>query len=588
MLVVLSPLAEGADRLVADVGLELGARLIAVLPLPRAEYEKDFEHPGEPAQSAASKAEFARLLEQAQRSVEVPLAAELTTEKMLHHRVARSKQYEAAGLYIARHSQVLLALWDGVDLGQRGGTSEVIRQRLTGLPPPATMADQLLVPLDSGPVCHILTPRQCNPTPDGQPFQWRMLYPMCGECDQLVDSEWRERLHLVECLNSQHAEPKAWREVRRRMLQFNKDARNLGQRAPETIQRSKVSLLPEEAAADLEGELQLLRLQYAAADALARNCQSRRRSIWKALCCFGVGAVVLLAASEHLMSDPAKQAILVALYLIAVLVSFCLLWKAEGWKPGEKVGVRCKHLDYRSLAEGLRVQFFWRLSGRKDEVVDHYLRKQRSELEWIRWIIRGWSLPTSTQTTTTQTAQSSMRLYETVLRHWVADQAAYFRCAQEVNRKKLVLFRKLSNVCFIVALTLTLMVLALHIAGWRASHAEKDKTQLANFHTPQNKGQSKDPLHFGAHVGAVLVATALALFGAFEVYSEKMALSEQEKQYAMMSRLFNRAEFLFRESLRQHREDELQMLIWELGRDALTENGDWVLLHRERPMELRL
>ena len=42
--VILSGLAEGADRLVARIAMEeLDAALIAVLPMPRAEFEKDFE-----------------------------------------------------------------------------------------------------------------------------------------------------------------------------------------------------------------------------------------------------------------------------------------------------------------------------------------------------------------------------------------------------------------------------------------------------------------------------------------------------------------------------------------------------------------
>src|SRR4051812_39076652 len=41
-LILLSSLAEGADRLVARVALEHGARLIAPLPLRRELYEADF------------------------------------------------------------------------------------------------------------------------------------------------------------------------------------------------------------------------------------------------------------------------------------------------------------------------------------------------------------------------------------------------------------------------------------------------------------------------------------------------------------------------------------------------------------------
>src|SRR5258708_13261016 len=46
-IILLSPLAEGADRLAARVALEIGARLIVPLPMARSAYEQDFKslHP---------------------------------------------------------------------------------------------------------------------------------------------------------------------------------------------------------------------------------------------------------------------------------------------------------------------------------------------------------------------------------------------------------------------------------------------------------------------------------------------------------------------------------------------------------------
>jgi hypothetical protein len=55
-----------------------------------------------------------------------------------------------------------------------------------------------------------------------------------------------------------------------------------------------------------------------------------------------------------------------------------------------EAGLSDKYQDYRALAEGMRVQFYWRLAGLKLSVADHYLRKQRSELDWICSAIRVW------------------------------------------------------------------------------------------------------------------------------------------------------------------------------------------------------
>jgi hypothetical protein len=106
-LTVLSSLAEGTDRLVAEVALNLGYRLYAPLPFARAEYKNDFAEP-------ASRDAFDALLAQAD-------VFELDGEA---HRRARS--YEAAGRLIVRNCDVLIAVWDGQD-GDRGGTSEIVR-----------------------------------------------------------------------------------------------------------------------------------------------------------------------------------------------------------------------------------------------------------------------------------------------------------------------------------------------------------------------------------------------------------------------------------------------------------------------------
>ena len=58
-LTIVSPLAEGGDQLVAEVGLELGAHLVVPLPLPVELYRDDFS-------SGDSLGRFERLMAQAQ------------------------------------------------------------------------------------------------------------------------------------------------------------------------------------------------------------------------------------------------------------------------------------------------------------------------------------------------------------------------------------------------------------------------------------------------------------------------------------------------------------------------------------------
>ena len=70
-IIVLSALAEGADRLVARVALAHGARIIAPLPMPLEEYRRDFE----PGLVPGNIAEFDALLAQAIAAPVMPYSA---------------------------------------------------------------------------------------------------------------------------------------------------------------------------------------------------------------------------------------------------------------------------------------------------------------------------------------------------------------------------------------------------------------------------------------------------------------------------------------------------------------------------------
>ena len=116
-LVVVSTLAEGADRLVAEAVLRRpGSRLVAVLPMPRSEYLSDFGMP-------ESRDEFLRLLGEAAEVVELPASA------------SRTEAYAAANERLLDGLDVLVAVWDGGGAQGQGGTAEVVaRARTLDLP----------------------------------------------------------------------------------------------------------------------------------------------------------------------------------------------------------------------------------------------------------------------------------------------------------------------------------------------------------------------------------------------------------------------------------------------------------------------
>ncbi len=122
------------------------------LPMPREIYARDFD-------TGTSRAEFDRLLASADQSLELATPPGVGEVQLQNEPRARQDQYLAVGEFIARHCQVLIALWDGKP-GQRGGTGEVVRLKLTGFhhdTPPGIDATPLV---PTGPVFHITVPRE--------------------------------------------------------------------------------------------------------------------------------------------------------------------------------------------------------------------------------------------------------------------------------------------------------------------------------------------------------------------------------------------------------------------------------------------
>lgn len=108
---LLSALAEGADRLVAEIALERQFDLVCPLPFAQAEYAKDFA-------SDESKMQFCALLARA-------IAPPPELDGGRGDDEARS--YEAVGRLVVRNCDLLIAIWNGRPGKGLGGTADTVR-----------------------------------------------------------------------------------------------------------------------------------------------------------------------------------------------------------------------------------------------------------------------------------------------------------------------------------------------------------------------------------------------------------------------------------------------------------------------------
>ena len=109
-----SPIADGADQIAAEVALELGWELQAILPFGRDYYRASLAND-------ASRVAMDSLLRRASVVLELPGDEEHSLEA-----------YVMTGRATVSHCDVLIAIWDGLPPRGRGGTGEVVQLALTG------------------------------------------------------------------------------------------------------------------------------------------------------------------------------------------------------------------------------------------------------------------------------------------------------------------------------------------------------------------------------------------------------------------------------------------------------------------------
>lgn len=124
---ILSPMAEGADRLAAERAIALGYELCCPIPFPLVELEQDFAP--ESALETSSLDRFRALLEGARTTTG------LIVFEMDGDREQPSKAYAASGRVVLNQSDLLVVVWDGQRLGKEGGTEHVLDEAaLSGIP----------------------------------------------------------------------------------------------------------------------------------------------------------------------------------------------------------------------------------------------------------------------------------------------------------------------------------------------------------------------------------------------------------------------------------------------------------------------
>ncbi len=523
---LLSALAEGADRLVARCAVDAGWSLGVVLPLAQADYEADFR-------DGQSVAEFRQLLASAAWCRDLSAPA-----------VGRPACYSVLGDWLAGQSQVLIALWDGGPGNGPGGTADVVRRFREG----AAIMTQPVLP-DTGPVIHVHT-RRIGAAPAAS-----------GSASAVASAA---ELGNVDYLAPRPAgmpgdgEQVRWTAVLDRIDQFNRHLRQANASGRLTVDAEGAASLPAPEGLVLTTKTSVAgraRALFGAADAMSMQAQRERSLMFKALLALGAATLVLAQTYAGLFTLPGLLCGALGLSAIGIV------W----YRVAARRHVEQRYLDYRGLAEACKVQYFWRLAGVADNVADHYLREQHDELEWIRQAVKTTALGM----TSAIDLPLAQRL-QWVRDAWIDDQHRYFcgdggqwagKAAQ--NRRQHETWSRRSRGLAAAGALLTIAAALFHLFVADLTISSHDWTLR------------------GLMVGYSLVFGAAGLC---KVYQQTSAFSEHARQYQRMGLALQIARAQLDAALAAGQLDQAAAVIKAAGIEALAENGDWLLLHRDRPV----
>ena len=329
-LVVLTSLAEGGDQLVAEEALRTGARLVAPFPFARELYQQDFAGPGH--------ARFESLSQRAE-ILELPLVPGNADIDIVEHGDARNRQYAQAGVFVASHSHILLALWDGRDSERLGGTAQVVRYHLDGIMPGwIERRHSRRVLLESGDeslLYHIACSRRDDAGQRVPP-----LSPL-----QTGQARWISQQRTT---TSEVGMPEEFRRMFINMQQFNDDAARYA---------GDIKAGAHADGASEHFDCTALDSLFAAADWLAVHFRTRvlwaMRGLYVLATLMGMAFVCYSDLPSGLPYVGDAIYVFVALFTAGVYLAW--LARKRHWHR--------KYIDYRALAEGLRVQCYWRRTG---------------------------------------------------------------------------------------------------------------------------------------------------------------------------------------------------------------------------------
>jgi hypothetical protein len=518
-IVVLSSLARGVEQLAARVAIQMGIPFIVVLSMPEKAYIKEWD--------AASIEEFYRLCDKAENIIRL------------------SKSITAA--YIAEHCRFIIAFWDGIPDENLPGPAQTVSFMKKGISPEyAINKQQSLASMDVGLVKHYVMPQG-----NQEEAADIDLIPVIIE-PELWENNPAEQARFEQALQDGN-------EYNKRVCKQAKKQDEINGRRYYSIKKDFGALLPAENISAISHDSIKIADRFLFVDMQATRIQSERKYLMIGF--IFVGLIIVLIQQIYSAIHWPWLAIAYSVAAILVAIAFYYL---------KIPAMHEKALNYRALAEGLRVQFYWHFSGLKNDVSDYYM-KDFTTGSWIRYAIRSWNLFNKhVDGLDNQSKQQQKQwVYEIVANYWAHSQGVWYQNKSKYNLDQGNRWRRWGWRVFCSGLIFSLISGA---GQWTGT----------NF---QIVFDASDWYRWFDFIASITPGIVVALFA----YIEKRTFPMLGNLYSYSSVAFlrtgNHLAKILKSPCDKHTEEGIVEIIECLGIRALSEQEEWIRIQRDHPIE---
>lgn len=540
-VIMLNAFAQGADMLCAEAAFEVGIDVYAVLPCEKERYIDSFDD-----ETARGK-----LYEYLSRTKRQFVAPDIEKNKAWLKKTANidddSYEYRQLGIYIAEHSHILLALWDGKPpKAEYGcGTVEVIEFALEHK---FLDKDKLFKPgmINESAVVWIKSRRQG----DGSEADIRKRWLISN----LDGSEGESYLNWLVLDNP----PAFLKEIISKTAEYNGEKAEIGGDA--------VKLWKE--VDELDEYRKNLRLHYAKADELSYAKNQKKYNLFILLLSI-IGTIVAFTfliyddASLPYMIFPCTAAIALLLWLILY---------------GNKKKYHKNYIEYRALAEALRIQFYTSacLAEKPVEfnVCGLYAWSQKVDMVWIEKAIRALGVISNSEKLKIDAGH--------VIDVWIGNnekptgQLRYHNRKKVQNRKQAKKYERLSKGFTAATVAVYFIIFILEIAACILKACDISWFWEGNV-CAELSWRSVVAIALGTVTAGSLLASS---------YWGKLSYDRKVDDNEKMSKFYASAFERWNE-VKQHK-TEIERFVKEIAREEIVENGIWCSYVNENGLDINI